>query len=229
MLVLDFDNGKLSPEKFEDIFWHKAGKGLKRSFIICNSYSRSPEQANRYRVIFLYKKPATSIAEHKAVLNSVVSRLESEGLTVKEMGLDQQCKSGVQSFYMPCTNRAHPDYAFFRTHGTKTRDIERHGIDPSTYLKTAKPEKTRRRKAFIAGDIPGHLSPELEQKKSTLMGMKENRHDLLFDFACGLAFHFKGNESVIEKHLEDVAARDSKMRRKAKDALKSLRRYGRIM
>ena len=45
MLVLDFDNGKISPEKFEDIFWHKAGKGLKRSFIICNSFSRSPRTA----------------------------------------------------------------------------------------------------------------------------------------------------------------------------------------
>ena len=120
MLVLDFDNGNLSPEKFEDIFWHKAGKGLKRSFIICNSYSRSLEQPNRFRVMFLYKKPARSIGEHKAVLNSIVSRLESEGFSEKDMSLDRQCKTGVQSFYMPCTNRAHPDYAFFRTHGTKT-------------------------------------------------------------------------------------------------------------
>ena len=99
MLVLDFDNGKISPEKFEDVFWHKAGKGLKRSFIICNSFSRSPEQPNRFRVMFLYKKPALSIGEHKAVLNSIVARLESEGFSEKEMGLDRQCKSGVQSFY----------------------------------------------------------------------------------------------------------------------------------
>ena len=85
--------------------------------------------------MFLYKKPARSIAEHEAVYNSIVSRLESEGFTVKEMCLDTQCKTGIQSFFMPCTNQAHPDYAFFRAHGTKTRDIERYGIDPSTYLK----------------------------------------------------------------------------------------------
>ena len=89
----------LSPEKFEDIFWHKAGKGLKRSFIICNSYSRSAKEPNRFRVMFLYKKPARSIGEHKAVLNSIVSRLESEGFSEKDMSLDRQCKTGVQSFY----------------------------------------------------------------------------------------------------------------------------------
>lgn len=64
--------------------------------------------------------------------------------------------------------------------------------------------------------------------KSTLMGMKENRHALLFDFACGLASHFKGESSLVEKHLNDVAGIDPKMRRKVKDALKSLERYGRI-
>ena len=133
MLVLDFDNGNLSPEKFEDIFWDNAGTGRKRSFIICNSFSRSPEQPNRFRVMFLYKKPARSIAEHEAVYNSIVERLEGEGFTVKDMCLDTQCKTGIQSFFMPCTNQAHPDYAFFRAHGTKTRDIERYGIDPSTY------------------------------------------------------------------------------------------------
>ena len=135
MLILDFDNGNLSPEQFEDIFWHKAGTGLKRSFVICNSFSRSPEQPNRFRVMFLYKKPALSIAAHEAVYNSIVERLEGEGFTVDGMKLDTGCKSGVLSFYMPCTNRAHPDYAFFRAHGTKTRDIDRYGIDPSTYLK----------------------------------------------------------------------------------------------
>ncbi len=170
MLVLDFDNGKLSPEQFEDIFWRKAGKGLKRSFIICNSFSRSPGEPNRFRVIFPFKKPARSINEHKAVLNSIVSRLESEGFSEEDMGLDRQCKSGVQSFYLPCTNRAHPDYAFFRTHGMKTRDIERHGIEPSTYWKTAKPEKTRTRRCFT-GEIPSELSPELAKQKSTLMAM----------------------------------------------------------
>jgi hypothetical protein len=44
MLVLDFDNGALSPEQFVEIFWTKAGRAGKRSFIICNTFSRSPEE-----------------------------------------------------------------------------------------------------------------------------------------------------------------------------------------
>jgi hypothetical protein len=221
MLVLDFDNGNLSPEEFEHIFWHKAGKGQKRSCIICNSFSRSPQEPNRFRVIFLYKKPALSIAEHEAVYNSIVERLESEGFTVKGMKLDKGCKSGVQSFFMPCTNQAHRDYAFFRTHGTKTRDLERYGIDPSTYLRTAKPEKRRTRRPY-SGDVPEHLSPELQEMKATLKRMKEGRHYPLYEFARGLAFHFKGDRALVERHLYDVAGTDPKMKRKVKDCMNSL-------
>jgi hypothetical protein len=225
MLVLDFDNGNLSPDEFEDIFWNKAGKGQKRSFIICNSFSRSPEQPNRFRVMFLYKKPALSIAEHEAVFNSIVERLEGEGFTVKEMCLDTQCKTGVQSFFMPCTNLAHPDYAFFRTHGTKTTEIERYGIDPSTYLRTAKPEKPWTRRPYT-GDVPEDLSPELQEMKATLMGMKEGRHELFYEFARRLAFHFKGDGSLVERHLDDVAGTDPKMKRKVKGYLQSLEKAG---
>ena len=126
---------------------------------------------------------------------------------------------------MPCTNRAHPDYAFFRGHGTKTRDIERYGIDPSTYLRTAKPEKARTRRAYT-GAVPDTLSPELVETKATLMGMKEGRHDLFYEFALGLAFHFKGDGSLVERHLEDVAGTDPKMKKKVKDCLKSLEKAG---
>ena len=51
---------------------------------------------------------------------------------------------------------------------------------------------------------------------------------MCFDFASKLASHFKGESSLVEKHLNDVAGIDPKMRRKMKDALKSLQRYGRI-
>ena len=60
------------------------------------------------------------------------------------------------------------------------------------------------------------------------MGMKEGRHYPLYDFARGLAFHFKGERSVVEQHLYDVAGNDPKMEKKVKDCLKSLERYGRI-
>ena len=76
-LVLDFDNGALSPERFVEIFWSKAERGQKRSFVICNSFSRSAEEPNRFRVIMFYKRPATSIEQHKAILGDVIHRLEA--------------------------------------------------------------------------------------------------------------------------------------------------------
>ena len=78
-LVLDFDNGELSPEQFIGIFWSKARRGQKRSFLICNSLSRSLQQPNRFRVIMFYKRPATSIGQHEAILADVIRRLELNG------------------------------------------------------------------------------------------------------------------------------------------------------
>lgn len=41
-MVLDFDDGNLSPERFKGIFWNDPTGPLRTSFIICNSFSRSP-------------------------------------------------------------------------------------------------------------------------------------------------------------------------------------------
>ena len=101
------------------------------------------------------------------------------------------------------------------------------GLTQAPILRTAKPEKMRTRRPYT-GDVPEVLSPELVEMKATLMGMKEGRHDLLFDFACDLACHFKGDRSLVERHLDDVAGSDPKMEKKVKDCLKSLGAYGRI-
>ena len=112
-MVLDFDNGNLSPDDFVRIFWREAKRGHKRSFVICNSFSRSPEKPNSFRVIMFYKRPATTIDQHKAILASVVRRLEQNGFSANSAKLDPNCKSGIQSFYLPCTNKAHETWAFF--------------------------------------------------------------------------------------------------------------------
>ena len=149
MLVLDFDNGTFSPEKFVEMFWTKAGRGQKRCFILCNTFSRSPEEPNRFRAILFFKTPARSIAEYQAVFDTVILRIVEEGYPVAEMGIDMTSRSGIQSFYIPCTNRAHPGHAFFEHYGTETRDIGRYGIDPSAYLKTAQHTNPRTRQAIL--------------------------------------------------------------------------------
>ena len=61
MLVLEFNNGKISPEEFEDIFWHKASADQNRAFMIYNDFERCPEEPNHFSVVFPFKSPALSI------------------------------------------------------------------------------------------------------------------------------------------------------------------------
>ena len=84
-LVLDFDDGNLSPEKFASIFWADAGRGQKRSFVVCNSFNRCAEAPNRFRAILFYKRAATSLEQHKAVYAAIVARLEIHGFTAESV------------------------------------------------------------------------------------------------------------------------------------------------
>jgi hypothetical protein len=79
-LVLDFDNGNLSPEAFISIFWDEAPKYWKRSFLVCNSFSRCAELPNKFRAVMFYKRPAMSLEEHEAVYNAIIDRLEEHGI-----------------------------------------------------------------------------------------------------------------------------------------------------
>ena len=67
MLVPDFDNGSLSPDRFVEIFWTRASRAGKRSFIICKTLSRSPEEPNWFRVILFFKTPARTLYAYRAV------------------------------------------------------------------------------------------------------------------------------------------------------------------
>lgn len=174
-MVLDFDDGNLSPERFKGIFWNDVTGPLRTSFIICNSFSRSPERPNKFRVILPYCKPAQSIAEHQAVYDSIVARLEESGFTRASAKLDLACRSGVQSFYLPCTNRAYPDWAFFETFGTDQKDFARHALNPD-FLAKLRP--TSQDEGRIARDVLGPPAPdEIVKLISPLLSMTEGRHD----------------------------------------------------
>ena len=113
-IVLDFDKGNMSPDMFEQFFWHEASDIDKMSFLICNSFSRSADQPNRFRVIIPLKQPITNINAYGTIVDHLNSRLHElvpEGVTV---GLDEQCRNAVQSYYLPCTNRLYPEFGFIR-------------------------------------------------------------------------------------------------------------------
>ena len=228
MLVLDFDKGSLSPDRFVEIFWTKAGRAGKRSFIICNTFSRSPEEPNRFRVILFFKTPARSLGAYQAVFDSVIARIVEEGYPIEEMGIDLSCRSGVQSFYIPCTNRAYPDHAFFEQYGTQTRDIARYGTDPSSYEKTVPvhPTLERMRQSSIAADVPSTLTPELSEMQAELRAMPRGQNDGFFTFGWKTAVHFKGDESKITEALLEAAGSDRSLQSKIKSVLTSLKNYG---
>ena len=223
-MVLDFDNGTLSPNDFIRLFWTEAGSAGKRSFIICNTFSRSPAEPNRFRVILLYRRPATSIEQHQAVFDAVVSRLEKHGYTKETAGLDGTSRSGIHSYYMPGTNREHPDSAFFETRGTETTEIARYGIDPEQYWKTSKPTPTV---TEGIGREVGTTPDDIHELGATIKTMKEGRHKLFFELARKLASHYRDRGSV-ERHLATVAGNDNKLQKKARDAVESLCKYGRL-
>jgi hypothetical protein len=218
-MVLDFDNGSLSPDAFDKIFWDDA-PSLRRSFLLCNTFSRSPEQPNRFRAILFYRKPAMSIEAHQAVYDSIVDRLADSGYPADEAKLDPQCRSGVQSFWMPCTNKLHQGQAFFLQRGTRTREILKFGIDPDYYLRT-KPSSSV------------SVRPALDRRSSTdrrtvdhmigkLQAMSEGRHALFFDIAVG--FHRLGlSLAEISEELRVAAKGDKKLIGKIKGCIRSLK------
>jgi len=226
-MVLDFDDGDLSPEAFEKIFWSEAGRGRKRSFVICNSFSRCEAKPNKFRVILFYKKPATKLTQHVAVYDAIVARLQKNGYTAASAKLDPACKSGVQSFYLPCTNRAHQDWAFFVTRGTKTRDLERCAIDPAMYEKTAVVTCLIPRLAansiVVANATPGNI----DAITANLRSMNEGRNHEIFRTGLNLGrLGLSPNE--IEAELNAVVGREPHMRKKIPGVIKSLRKYGRL-
>jgi len=224
-MILDFDNGNLSPEQFEDVFWNNASKVEKRSFIICNSYSCSSEEPNRFRVFMFYKSPVTSIKQHKIVYADICKSLKKSGFTEESSCLDNACKSGIQSFYLPCINRAHLDYAFFRKHGlSRTDDIKKHGIDVSAIIRTtATPE-------LSSGIIVNRdLNKDDKQQKisailSNIRSMKHSRHQAFFDASIEL---MKLGLSLpeVEKHCYEIAGSEAKMINKVPGIMSSLSKY----
>ena len=241
LLPLDIDGGTVTPEMVEGIFWHNAGRGQKRPFIICNSFSARPEDPNRFRVFFFLREPCRSIAEYHAVFDDITERLR-ESAFPHVANIDMQLRSGVQPIFLPCTNRAYPEYAFFESYGTQTDEIEKYAIKPSNYLLTAKREhpvsteaatvrvnstnaaRRETNSACTNGTARRELSPKLEAEKQQLMAMKEGRRRLFFVFSRKLNRFLNGDIGEIRRHLYEVAGNDRGMQQKAKVNLETLQR-----
>ncbi|MEX1668367.1 hypothetical protein AB4876_05555 [Zhongshania guokunii] len=227
MMILDFDNGDLSIDDFIDIFWNKAGRGNKRSFLIANSFSRSSEQPNRFRVFMLYKQPATSLDAHKAVFDSIVNRLEHSGYDSISSGLDRACRTGNQSFYMPCTNAENRDWHYFNAFGCTTRGVDRHGVDPYVYLRTAiKPSSEITKVVGIHDKAKDEVKKPIVEWKEEINGMSWGRRKVVYSFALALVTHHKLSQCEVERHLYALANGDPNLDSHIEGALSSLKNKG---
>lgn len=221
-LILDFDGGELSPEAFERLFWTEAGTKEKTSFAIFNTFSRCEEDPNRFRVIVFYKRSAVSLAQHEAVFDEIAQRIEAFS---PASGLDHICRSGVQSFYLPGTNRNHPHAVFFRCYGCKQRDLARYAIDPAHYATLASSSET------AASTPPLRLTnipqAKIDEVTARLRAMTEGRHAEAFKVGYRLA-NLGLHEADVDAVLREVVGPEPHMQRKVPYILRSLRKYGRL-
>jgi hypothetical protein len=234
-LVLDFDGGSLSPETFVRLIWDDGKSHRSLSFLIFNTFSRSEADPNRFRVIFPFKR-ATDLEGLRAVYEAIEQRLKEDGYPREATKLDPRYLSGIQSSYLPCTNRAHPKSAFFESYGLdRTRNFVEYGIDPEKYRKTRPTESVGFQTEVEGADdfsdggshLQEHHRKRAEECENTLRGMTSGRHTLFYQLAVHLALSGL-SEGEVKWRLSSVAGSELKMRLKIRGAIASLHRYGHL-
>jgi hypothetical protein len=223
-LILDFDSGRVSPQDFINIFGKDALKERRRSFLIFNSFSRAPDDPNRFRVVMFYQRPVTSIVEHRSVFDWIEEVLDNAGYPSEVSGLDQGCRSGNQSFYMPCTNRKYPDQAFFEAHWTKSCELAKYAIDPDDCVAFYPPMPVTHVRQPLAMTSSQPSCVEIERILGEVRDAPDGRNNLGFVAICRLS-RMGLDHGRIEMEYTARFNRDKKMMNRLKGYMKSLPKY----
>ena len=226
-LVLDFDDSKITPNDFIRLFGRKAPINDRLPFLIFNSFRRSPAMPNRFKVIIFYQCPATSVDEHQAAFDYIQWRLEEAGWGEKTVGLDRGCRSGNQSFYMPCTNRHHPDWAIFEAHNTRTDEIKQLGLIPFMLPKEEDiPVKSVPGQCAASNQFPRDL---IDNETRMVRSMTCGRHHEFFMTGYRLTrLRHNGlrlDRFDVQQELYAIAGSELKMKKKVKGIMQALDRY----
>lgn len=239
MMILDFDSGTVSPKIFEDIFWNKAPSNSKRAFILVNTFSRTPENPNRFRVFMPFKQHVKNLEEYQAVYDSIVNRLAEAGHPSDKIGnenktksgIDHSAKTGAQVFYAPCTNRQFPESRLFVDKGCKRDEIGRYAIDPEGHGRTALKPTPK----VIAVPVDGYgdmdettRQAKIEQIKKAYLAIPKGlgqglRKDGFYQAAWDLSDLMTLPE--VEAVLVELAAGEKKMLDRVADKIQSVRKY----
>ena len=151
-VIVDIDNGDLSPEEFKQIFTEKG-----YSFCMMNSFSRSVEKPNNYRVIFFVKgiinddvyrdiqihiQNTVKEFDYISCSNKEKERLQAIDPSLKFSGIDLSKCHSTSFFYVPCRVIGREEHAFFwKVNMASLKQLERCAINPDKIIKTMK-EKT---------------------------------------------------------------------------------------
>lgn len=222
--ILDFDGGTVTPQEIDRILWKEAGKILKVPHAITNTFSTEPGVYN-FRVVVPYKRPTTSIEQHQAVFDWFERRLAEEGHAPETSGLDPNSRKPTQPYFLPCTNAAHPESAFFMTRGlSQMREFEKYAFDPETIAPTPKDERHWMTSPDTdRSELSETILAEADELKAKIEGMNESRRHAVFELArklraAGLEF------CEIERELMDWAP-DANVERHVVGAVESLRKW----
>ena len=153
IVVVDIDDGDLSPEKFKEIFTKK----VKHSFFMCNSFSRSTEKPNNFRAVFfinevvndeIYRDIHQYIQDiikkngYITCSNDQRNKLKSENPKLKFSGIDLSKTHTASFFYVPCKVQSRLDQAFFTKCNLKDdAQLKRYAIDVKKVIQNT-PVKT---------------------------------------------------------------------------------------
>ena len=149
LVVVDIDDGDLSPEEFKAIFTQKT----KHSFFMCNSFSRSEAKPNNYRVVFFIKQVVTDeiYREVQAYIQRIIAQQGyitcwskdrakhlDKNSNAKFSGIDLSKTHTASFFYLPCKVQNRLDWSFFWRGNLKDEaQLTRYAIDVEKVIQYA--------------------------------------------------------------------------------------------
>ena len=180
-VIVDIDDGDLSPEEFKNIFQ----KEHKQSMVMMNSFSRSVDRPNNYRAIFFIKdkindstyrqlhKYLQGILKDRGYITATKAQREKillKNPDAKFSGIDLTKTHIASFFYLPCKVISRKECAFFwRINVHDNDELMRYAIDPVKVLQYA-PERTELSTlVYEVEDIPIKQKSSLDDIKQKLL------------------------------------------------------------
>jgi len=149
LVVVDIDDGDLSPEEFKAIFTQKT----KHSFFMCNSFSRSVAKPNNYRAVFFIKQVVNDeiYREVQGYIQRIIAQQGyitcwpkdrakhlDKNSNAKFSGIDLSKTHTASFFYLPCKVQNRLDWSFFWRGNLKDEaQLTRYAIDVEKVIQYA--------------------------------------------------------------------------------------------